>query len=191
MNRPLILASASPRRTELLKQIGLDHKVLAVDIDETPYANESALCLVERLANQKAIAAQNQLNTPSLIILAADTIVSCQGRILGKPRDEQDAIQTLLMLSEQTHQVTTAFCILADKNQHLESVTSTVTFGTITEQQAAAYWLTNEPVDKAGSYAIQGQGAMFVKTLLGSYSNVVGLPLYECHQALSKFGVRS
>ena len=147
--------------------------------------------MVKRLAFLKASAAKNQVGDGSLPILAADTIVSFEDAVLGKPRDEQDAIQTLLKLSGQTHQVTTGFCILADQKQHLETVTSVVTFGAITEQQAKAYWSTGEPVDKAGSYAIQGRGAIFVKAMQGSYSNVVGLPLHECYQALSKFGVSS
>lgn len=189
MNTFLILASASPRRKELLKQIGINHSVLSVDVDETPLDAESAHSLVERLAFLKASTAKKQVGDDSLAILAADTVVSFKGAVLGKPRDGQHAVQTLLMLSEQTHQVTTGFCILAGQKHYLETVTSVVTFGTITEQQAKAYWLTGEPADKAGSYAIQGRGAIFVKAIQGSYSNVVGLPLYECYQALSKFGV--
>jgi septum formation protein len=186
----LVLASASPRRRELLNQIGIGHTVHAVDIDETPKLNESPAALVERLAQQKANAALTQLDNAKVVVLAADTIIEYQGKPLGKPRDEADAIQTLTALSNNTHLVHTAFCVMNDQDCHLETVTSEIKFGQITQQQALAYWQTGEPKDKAGSYAIQGKGAAFVKHLTGSYSAVVGLPLHECQVALQKFGVQ-
>lgn len=189
MTDSIVLASASPRRKELLNQIGIEHTVCAVDIDETPLPNESPIDLVSRLAREKAIAAQRYLNFPSKTILAADTIIEFQGLAIGKPKNESDAIATLLSLSNQCHRVSTGFCLLKSNNEYSEVVTSEIQFGEISECQAKAYWQTGEPKDKAGSYAIQGQGAIFVSRILGSYSGVVGLPLFECRQALTQFGV--
>lgn len=189
MMEKLVLASASPRRRELLQQIGIAHSVLAVDIDETPLVGETPTDMVCRLAQHKARAAREIISDHLLTVLAADTTIEYNGISLGKPQNENDAVNMLLTLSGNTHQVTTAFCILGHEKQHLEYVTSDVEFCTISEQQARNYWQTGEPQDKAGSYAIQGKGAVFVKQLTGSYSAVVGLPLYECHKALLKFGV--
>ena len=125
------------------------------------------------------------------VILAADTIIEFNGMPLGKPRNEEDAINTLLALSESTHRVSTAFCLLSHHSEHVETVTSEIEFGKIHRTQAQAYWHTGEPRDKAGSYAIQGRGAVFVKHLSGSYSAVVGLPLFECQRALQSFGVEA
>jgi len=189
MTNSIVLASASPRRKELLNQIGIEHTVCAVDIDETPLHNESPVDLVSRLAREKAIAAQQYLNFPSKTILAADTIIEFQGSAIGKPKSETEAIETLLSMSNTSHSVSTGFCLLNGTKEHNEIVTSEVHFGEISKYQAKAYWLTGEPKDKAGSYAIQGLGAMFVSRIVGSYSGVVGLPLFECRQALMQFGV--
>lgn len=189
MTDSIVLASASPRRKELLNQIGIKHIVCVADIDETPMPNETPTELVSRLSREKALAVQSHLNLPNKIILAADTIIEFQGTAIGKPKNESDAIKTLLSLSNQCHHVSTGFCLLNGDKEHTEVVTSEIQFGEITESQARTYWQTGEPRDKAGSYAIQGVGAMFVSRILGSYSGVVGLPLFECRQALTQFGV--
>ncbi|MBO1255833.1 septum formation inhibitor Maf [Alteromonas sp. 5E99-2] len=189
MTDTIILASASPRRKELLNQIGIKHIVCAVNIDESPLLKETPTELVSRLAREKAIAAQGYLDFPNQTILAADTIIEYQGVAIGKPKNESDAIDTLLSMSNKSHNVSTGFCLLNDTKEYSEIVTSEITFGEISEHQARAYWLTGEPKDKAGSYAIQGLGAMFVSRIVGSYSAVVGLPLFECRQALIQFGV--
>ncbi|MFC3095270.1 septum formation inhibitor Maf [Alteromonas sediminis] len=193
MSSSLVLASASPRRRELLNQIGLAHTVLPVNIDETPLDNEQPLALVTRLAQQKAEqgfeAAQGVTNVSQSIVLAADTIVVYQGVALGKPIDADDHNTMLSKLSNKTHQVITAFSIKSSQAVYTEAVSSDVTFMALNKQQIANYWLSGEPQDKAGGYAIQGYGATFVKHLSGSYTGVVGLPLFECANALKRFGV--
>jgi len=189
----LILASASPRRKELLDQIGLTYTVMPIDIDETPLEDEAPLTLVTRLAEQKATAgfeaAQLQPTRPAPIVLAADTIVVHDNVALGKPVDEDDHLAMLSTLSGTKHQVITAFSIKSSQGSYTEAVSSDVSFCELSHGQIAAYWRSGEPQDKAGGYAIQGLGATFVQHLSGSYTGVVGLPLYECANALKRFGV--
>ncbi|MBR9753976.1 septum formation inhibitor Maf [Cobetia sp. 4B] len=197
----LILASGSPRRRDLLASIGIQCEVAPVDIDETPQANESPEHYVLRLAREKAqagfaaLAQRTAGQTAGRRVLGADTALALDGRILGKPRDEADAREMLLSLSGRSHQVLSGVALChGDAGRDLrcasELVESRVTFRTITPEEAARYWATGEPADKAGGYAIQGLGAVFVSHLEGSYSAVVGLPLHETAELLSKAGVQ-
>jgi len=188
MNPQLILASASPRRRELLAQIGIRHAVMAVDIDETPFPGEAPAAYVERVAAEKstACAAQNDSRLP---ILAADTSVICDGRILGKPDDLQHAIEMLSRLSGRSHQVYSAVS-LRSRQCHWQAVSvSEVRFRPLSHQEIVAYWQTGEPCDKAGAYAIQGLASVFIESIAGSFSGVMGLPLFETAQLLSQAGI--
>lgn len=184
----LLLASASPRRKELLQQIGVNIDVCAVNIDESMREAELAEDFVLRLAQEKAEAggclAGNQLPT-----LGSDTIVVCDGVVMGKPKDQQHALAMLKQLSGRTHQVLTAVAITDGSSMESCLVSTDVTFNGLTEQQMLDYWQTGEPADKAGGYGIQGLGAVFVKHMVGSYSAVVGLPLAETAQLLAKFDI--
>lgn len=186
MSHFVYLASKSPRRRELLNQIGIDYQLLAVETDETPALDELPDDLVKRLALQKAQAGLDlvQDNRP---ILGSDTIVVCQGQILGKPTDKQDAFTMLKLLSGSTHQVMTAVALVNANQQLVENVVTEVSFKTLTEQEIVEYWQSGEPVDKAGSYGIQGLAGQFVTNINGSYPAVVGLPLFETRQLLSRF----
>ena len=185
----LILASASPRRSELLGQLGMEFSVQPANIDESVRAGEQPEHYVRRMALEKAAAATKFIVAGSgQCVLAADTAVVVAGRILGKPRDRADGMNMLLSLADTTHQVMSGVALTdGDKTQDIMSITE-VTFGPVTPAQAATYWDSGEPCDKAGGYAIQRQGAVFVRTLTGSYSGVVGLPLYETADLLRLFG---
>jgi len=193
MTAKLILASASPRRKALLEQIGIQAQVKPVDIDESCREGEPAEDYVLRLAQEKAAAAFQLLSEQQrseMVILAADTCVSLDHHILGKPEALADAQRTLGLLSGQNHQVYTGFALMAADQKFHQVVTTQVDFREISEQEIAEYWATGEPADKAGSYGIQGLGAVFVDGIRGSYSNVVGLPLAEVSAALQKFNIR-
>ena len=187
MTKHIILASASPRRKELLDQIKVIYEVYPVDIDETPKPNETPLDYVQRVAAEKSATCVAQLN-PSVPVLAADTSVILNGVIMGKPKDQRDALAMLMQLSGKTHQVYTALSLRGREHSQVVSKTD-VTFRTLTEQEILTYWQTGEPLDKAGSYAIQGLGGVFVESIKGSFSGVVGLPLFETAQLLSKQGI--
>lgn len=187
MSVQLILASASPRRKELLAQIQVSCHVCAVDIDETPYPNESPLAYVQRVAAEKSAACMALLNT-DLPILAADTTVVLGSVIMGKPKDEADAVAMLTQLSGKTHQVYSAVSLRGRGHSQAVSITD-VTFRQLTEQEIRAYWHSGEPLDKAGAYAIQGLGGIFVESIHGSFSGVVGLPLFETAALLSQQGI--
>lgn len=184
------LASASPRRKQLLEQLGLHFHVMTVDIDERPEGGEAARDYVLRVAILKAEAAATMLIEPMLPVLAADTTVVLEGAILGKPRDRSDAISMLTRLGGRRHQVLSAVALW--NRGALETVLSEsqVYFRRIDPEEAGAYWDSGEPRDKAGAYGIQGLGAVFVESLEGSYSGVVGLPLFETAALLAKAGVR-
>lgn len=184
----LILASASPRRKELLGQIGIDLIVQPVDLDETPRNGESPLDYVARLALEKAQAGF-RAGGADLPALGSDTAVILDGEILGKPLDEEDAVRTLLRLSGRRHQVMTGVAVAKGEHCRVEVVTTEVTFAPITERLARTYWATGEPADKAGSYGIQGLGAVFVESINGSYSAVVGLPLAQTAAILKEFNI--
>ena len=185
----IYLASRSPRRRELLQQVGVEFKLLDLEIDETLKMGESAADFVLRLALEKSLAGRQQLSAgTALPVLAADTSVVLDGECLGKPRDQEDAISMLMRLSGQTHQVMTGVALVGVQQQSTISV-SDVTFREISLVEAKRYWQSGEPADKAGSYAIQGLGALFVETLQGSYSGVMGLPLFETAELLQAEGI--
>ncbi|MCU7960298.1 MAG: Maf family protein [gamma proteobacterium symbiont of Bathyaustriella thionipta] len=183
----LILASRSPRRLQLLQQIGIEAQVLAVDIDESPLPNEVAEVYVQRLAAAKAMAVNDNIQS-SQPILAADTIVVMDDRLLGKPKDEADAVDMLMSLSGKTHHVYSAVALLW-QGLHTKSQVSKVGFRHLTEAECHAYWHSGEPADKAGAYAVQGLAAQFIHSLHGSYSGVMGLPLFETAELLRAAGI--
>lgn len=188
----LYLASQSPRRRELLRQIGVRHAVISAAIPEQPAAGETALAYVQRLAREKAAAGYAQLllqHLPLAPVLGADTLGVLDGEILEKPRDQTHAHQMLRQLSGRTHQVITAVALHSATQQALSVSTTDVTFRELSDVEIATYWASGEPQDKAGSYAIQGLGAVFVKEIRGSYSCVVGLPIEATLQLLQEFGV--
>lgn len=186
----LVLASASPRRRELLNQIGVQFEVIVHDIDETLLAGEMASDYVCRLARAKAAAValteQHNMGRP---VLGADTIVVVNGKVLGKPEDAEDASRMLNLLSGREHQVMTAVCVIQGERSGLRLSTTTVRFRELDSHEIEAYWQSGEPAGKAGAYAVQGLGALFIEHLAGSYSGVVGLPLYETAELLQTFGV--
>jgi septum formation protein len=187
MTVQIILASASPRRMELLDQINVAYKVSPVDIDETPLPNEAPLDYVQRLAAEKSAACVAQLGD-SLPVLAADTAVVLDNLIMGKPKDRDDAFTMLRLLSGKMHRVYSAISLRGREHGQAVSITE-VTFRSLTECEIEAYWQSGEPADKAGSYAIQGLGGIFVESISGSFSGVVGLPLFEAAELLSRQGI--
>lgn len=183
----IILASASPRRKELLDRIKVSYTVYPVDIDETPLLNEAPLAYVQRLAAEKSAACAAALNT-DMPVLAADTAVVLGDLIMGKPKDQADALTMLTQLSGRSHLVYSAVSLRGREHNLAVSITE-VTFRRLTEREILAYWQSGEPVDKAGSYAIQGRGGLFVESIKGSFSGVVGLPLFETAELLSQQGI--
>ncbi len=187
----LVLGSTSPRRAELLSQLGLSFRTLGPDIDETVRRGEAPLAYVERMAWEKfeSLQSGDELEA-SDVLLTADTVVVSEDEILGKPLDEAEATEILRKLSGNSHSVYTAVTV-GSKEAHNRQFTveTKVHFRRLNNKEIAAYWQTGEPQDKAGSYGIQGIGAIFVDRIEGSYSNVVGLPLTETAQALSAFGI--
>ena len=184
--KDLVLASASPRRAELLQQIGLQFMVCAADIDETVQQGETPRDYVLRMAREKAQAIKQHY--PEAVVLASDTSVVIDGTVLGKPSDEEDAHRMLSLLSGRTHLVLTSVCVLAEDEQCAVNQTE-VLFREVSSSEMASYWASGEPADKAGAYAIQGVGAKFVQRINGSYSGVMGLPLFEVAAMLSEAGV--
>jgi septum formation protein len=196
VNYSVVLASASPRRTMLLDQMGIAHSVKPVDIDESALVNETPEAQVARLAEQKAKTALVRLENDGALsestrVLASDTLIAFNGVSLGKPEDKEDARRILSMLSDNQHEVLTAISVASTTKQVTQTIITKVTFAALTNDEIDAYWDTGEPADKAGSYAIQGIGGQFVKAINGSASAVVGLPLYETRQLLREFGVVS
>lgn len=184
----LCLASVSPRRRELLSQIGVSYIVAGADIDETVLQGEAPGEYVIRLAREKALAIRRA--GQQLPVLAADTTVVVDGKIFGKPRDQAHAVYMLGELAGRAHEVLTAVA-LADSHGVTERLnSSTVRFRTISPEECVAYWETGEPRDKAGGYAIQGLGAVFIESLRGSYSAVMGLPLFETGELLRAAGIK-
>ncbi len=186
----LYLASGSPRRRELLAQIGVPFVTLSASIDETALPGEAAPGYVERLALDKARAGLASLSDCSdAVVLGADTAVVLDGQILGKPQDRAEALGMLAALSGREHQVLTAVALVSRARSTVQVVSSRVSFRALQPGEAEAYWATGEPCDKAGSYGIQGLAAVFVSQLQGSYSAVVGLPLCETAQLLNEFAI--
>ncbi|WP_394754234.1 Maf family protein [Crenothrix sp.] len=188
MTAQIILASASPRRKELLDQIGVAYRIVAVDIDESVRIGELPLVYVQRMAAEKSAACVAKWGN-HLPVLAADTTVVLGDVIMGKPKDKQDALSMLRQLSGATHQVYTSISLRGNEHSQMVSITE-VTFKPLTDAELERYWHTGEPLDKAGSYAIQGLGALFVESIKGSFSGVVGLPLFETGQLLIKQGIQ-
>lgn len=187
MARRLYLASTSPRRAELLAQIGVAFQSCAPAVDETPQPGEMPTAYVERLARAKALAVQAP--EAHACVLGADTAVVLDGRILGKPVDKQDGIAMLRALSGRRHQVLTAVAVAQDGACLSEVVSTEVCFRALSEAEIQAYWASGEPCDKAGAYGIQGLAAVFVTRIEGSYSAVVGLPLCETARLLARCGI--
>ncbi len=185
----LVLASASPRRKELLEATGLKFSIEVSSIDETPKPNETPQKLAERLAELKARAVAAQY--PDAYILGADTDVFIEGEILGKPKDEADAARLLRKISGKTHEVWGGFAIVNQSKNifHLESHLSKVRMVSMSDDLIRSFIKTGEPMDKAGAYAIQGVGALLVSEIEGSYTNVVGLNIAAVVQALTNLGI--
>ncbi|MCC5860343.1 MAG: septum formation inhibitor Maf [Gammaproteobacteria bacterium] len=185
--RELVLASASPRRRELLAGLGVAFTVCPADIDETPRAGEAVARFVARMAREKAgTVAGREVAGP---VLAADTVVVCDELPFGKPRDREDALAMLGRLSGRWHRVLSAVCLVAGDVTREVLTETEVRFRPLARGEAAAYWATGEPCDKAGAYAIQGLGGCLVQEIRGSYSGVVGLPLAETLGLLRSAGI--
>lgn len=188
----LYLASTSPRRRELLAQAGLEFSVLNVEIDESQRANELPTAYVERLAKEKAEAGFLAVaSDEKAVVLAADTIVVLEGHVLGKPQNQTQAHDMLRSLSGRSHVVMTAFAIKTQEQMRVQRVSTTVFFRPITSKEISWYWQTGEQLDKAGGYGIQSKGGIFVSSISGSYSAVVGLPLAEVVVALRGLGIQA
>lgn len=186
----LYLASRSPRRLALLEQIGLRVALVDVETDETRLAGESPEDYVVRVAREKAWAGRGALIAgETRPVLAADTAVVVDGMTLGKPSDRDLALRMLRLLSGRTHRVLTAVALIAGEREFTATSESRVTFRPLDELEILLYWQTGEPCDKAGGYAIQGLGALFIADLQGSYSGVMGLPLFETGQLLADAGI--
>jgi septum formation protein len=184
------LASGSPRRRELLQQIGVSFRVVGTQVDEAVLPGEAPAGYVMRLAAAKADAGWERSGDASRVpVLAADTAVVLDGRILGKPADRQDAEGMLWQLAGRTHEVLTAVALRSASGLQSRVSRSEVTFRDIAAAEVQAYWETGEPRDKAGAYAIQGRAAIFIADLRGSYSGVMGLPLFETAQLLGEAGL--
>lgn len=199
-DNPIYLASKSPRRRELLRQIGIEFELLLLrsdgprgaDVTEEVLPGESALDYVARVANEKAAFALQVLqwrHLPARPVLAADTTVTIDGEILGKPADRLEAVAMLQRLSGRTHQVLTSIAVHGEGIAEQRTQISQVRFGVLSPASIAAYCATPEPYDKAGGYGIQGSAALFVEHIEGSHSGIMGLPLYETAQLLRQAGL--
>jgi len=185
----LVLASASPRRRELLDQLDVAYTCDPAAIDEAQLSGEKPADYVQRIAQDKARVVAARHSSASTIVLAADTSVVLDNRVLGKPADSAQAMDMLLALSGRRHTVLTAVCVQSASGTRCELVATDVEFAPLERDICAAYLLANESWDKAGAYAIQGLAGAFVRSISGSYSNVVGLPLYETWQLLHAHGI--
>ncbi|MDW6091036.1 Maf family protein [Vibrio rhizosphaerae] len=185
--RTLYLASASPRRKELLTQLGYAFDIILPEVVEEHQAHESAQAYVSRLSRDKAIAGLQMVMSEGAVVLGADTIVVVDQHILEKPDNFTHARQMLLQLSGRNHQVMTAVTVTDAQQTHTIVVTTEVWFKSLSDEEIEHYWQSGEPGDKAGSYGIQGLGGKFVTRIEGSYFAVVGLPLFETDQLLHKF----
>lgn len=189
MTPQFYLASASPRRRQLLEQLGLRFEERVANVDESLHPGEAPESYVSRVAEAKALAVVQRLGSPVLPVLAADTAVVLDGSILGKPRDRSDGIAMLSRLAGRSHQVLSAVALWHGGRIQRAVSLSRVAFRAIAPEEAAAYWASGEPADKAGGYGIQGLGGVFVESLDGSYSGVMGLPLFETAALLKETGI--
>ena len=184
----LVLASSSPRRADLLLQLGLSFSIVKPHVNEILNPLESATDFIERIAREKNSEIRNKLDDDQ-VILSADTVVLCEGKVLGKPKSKEDGLGMLKILSGRTHKVLTGVVLTKKSHEKFFSVETKVKFRGLSDDEIEAYWMTGEPKDKAGSYGIQGKGAVFVSAIEGSYSNVVGLPLMETADGLKQLGI--
>ncbi|NOZ10772.1 MAG: septum formation inhibitor Maf [Gammaproteobacteria bacterium] len=192
MQPSLYLASRSPRRQDLLRQMGVVFEVFVVDVPEYPDVGETARQYVTRVAQEKSAAARTQIPHQGMVmrpVLSADTCVVIDGEILGKPQDRSHGLDMLRRLSGNTHEVMTAVNIHAEGRDYGALSISRVSFAHLSEQDIVAYWDSGEPIDKAGGYGIQGRAATFISRLEGSYTGVVGLPLFEVSRLFKKIGI--
>ncbi|WP_439133176.1 Maf family protein [Pseudomaricurvus sp.] len=192
----LYLASQSPRRRELLSQIGVQYQVLSVNVPEQQASHESPEGYVQRLAHEKSLAGWQYLtglpetdSLPVRPVIGADTLIELDGQVLEKPEDEADALAMMAALSGRAHRVLSAVALTSEQGTIGRLSSTEVVFHSVSPDEALRYWRTGEPTGKAGGYAIQGLGAVFVKSLSGSYSGVVGLPLSETRELLEEYGV--
>jgi nucleoside triphosphate pyrophosphatase len=191
-NSLIFLASASPRRSALLDQIGVAHRVQPVDVDETARSGETPEQYVRRLAVLKAETLWQKLAAPQRQpVLGADTAVVLDAQILGKPRDENDCLRMLGLLSARTHQVFTAVALRASEGCQSRVNVSDVTFRKLADEEIRRYWRSGEPADKAGAYAVQGRAALFIERIAGSYSGIMGLPLFETGELVTAIGTHA
>jgi len=190
----IILASQSPRRQELMKRITEDFSVCVPDCDESLPAGIAPLCAVRLLAEKKARAAlrmwEDGDHTGEYCIIGADTVVDVDGQILGKPTDAYDAEQMLWLLSGRTNTVHTGLAVLSPLGERITAVSTEVDFYPLTEEEISRYIATGEPMDKAGSYGIQGSAALFIKGIRGDYYNAMGFPVSTLYQLMEEMGVR-
>jgi septum formation protein len=200
-DQKIYLASKSPRRRELLRQIGIEFELLMLRdeggrsgaVSEVPHDGEAPDTYVKRIAREKAQAGWNAVlarRLPLRPVLAADTTVTIDGKILGKPANATEAMDMLRSLSGRTHLVLTAIAVIVNDNMYEAFSRSEVSFGELSEQALRAYCASSEPYDKAGSYGVQGQAAQFIERISGSYSGIMGLPLYETAKLLQQAGIR-
>jgi len=191
MNKKIILASASPRRKELLESIGLKFEVMVSDVDENIDGKDFSVELIENLALEKASDVADKINFPAIII-GSDTVVVINNHVLGKPKDKEDAFTMLKMLSGKTHEVISGIAIIDTETNKIlkDSVISEVNFKELSDEEINNYIATGEPSDKAGAYAIQGFAGMFVKSINGCYSNIVGISVFKTAELLREFGVK-
>lgn len=192
MGLKIYLASASPRRRELLHQLGIDFEVFVPEVAELQAPGESPADYAKRIATEKAwqvsdVVARRKL--PMRPVLGADTCVTLDNQVLGKPRDRDDGETMLRHLSGREHSVLTAVTVLSAGAEYSALSMSRVNFRAVTNREIARYWETGEPADKAGAYALQGRAAAFISNIEGSYSGIVGLPLYEVAGLLKKVGL--
>jgi len=182
----IVLASASPRRQELLRNAGIPFSVQPADVDESPYKWEAPRACAERLAREKALAVFR--TRPRDLVLGADTVVVVDEIVLGKPRDAADAIRMLGLLSGRSHQVVTGVCLVGPAFEYARSATTVVTMLKLSDDEIRGYIATGEPMDKAGAYAIQGIASRWIPRIEGDYSNVVGLPVSLVYGMLRERG---
>ena len=187
---PIVLASASPRRRQLLAQLGVHCRVVAPNIDETVFDFEDAETYVLRIARQKAEAASTaEMVSEADVIIAADTCIELDATIFGKPRDVNDAQAMLRRLSGREHRVLSAVCVYENRRQQCRMSRNRVRFRKLTAAEISAYCRSGEPLDKAGAYAVQGKAAMFISEIHGSYRAIMGLPLFELSELLALIGI--
>ena len=186
--KKVFLASQSPRRLALLKQLGIQAETVNAPIEEVGLPHESPEAFVLRMAVEKAYAGFNKIAGTESFVIAGDTVVLAQGKVLGKPKNQADAFRMWRLLSGQSHQVLSSVAVVKDGVAYSEVSKTEVCFRQVSEAEMQAYWLSGEPQDKAGAYAIQGLGARFIQSIEGSYSGVMGLPLFELDRLLTQAG---